>query len=264
MADCHSTLERVRRHMQTMRDEDDIDENYADFLQEGIPNGVIQHIENTTRGQHNNPRWHAMRKGLVTASNIKKVVTAMKRPWIKPSKLKSDLLNGISSPMNDAMEWGIDYEEDALDEYVEQMDLDGFKLCRPGLFLYPNNPLVGASPDGVIYEKGVPNAQPNMLVEVKCPYSSRFKDPEEAAVQDACEIGANGNLCLKRNSKWYYQIQAQMGVVGVTRCDLVVFTLEGIEIITVNFKKSFFNEMMNAVGKFTEEFLYPDLVEECQ
>ncbi len=113
--------------------------------------------------------WFQARLGKVTASNIYNVLskTAKGLPTSKYEDYKMKLLTerlieGISqSYITAAMQWGIEHEDDALNEYAFIYDAE---VTRCGFIQHPTIKMAGASPDGFIGEDG--------LVEVKCPQSA--------------------------------------------------------------------------------------------
>ena len=46
---------------------------------------------------------------------------------------------------------------------------------------------------------------------------------------------------LVRNHKYFAQIQGQLGIVGCSKCELVVFTTKGIHVIDVPFDVDYYN-----------------------
>jgi len=70
------------------------------------------------------------------------------------------------------------------------------------------NQFIGANPDGLIectcHEPGV--------LEIKCPWSCRNLSIKEYAEskQSFLEINESGEIHLKRNHQYYYQVQCQM------------------------------------------------------
>lgn len=82
-----------------------------------------------------------------------------------------------------------------------------------GLVVYSDACHLGASPDGRIVD---PTEQPPFgLVEVKCP------DVEN--ISEVKHIKLSGGL-MKRNHKYYWQIQGQLAVTGLKWCDAVTNT----------------------------------------
>lgn len=81
------------------------------------------------------------------------------------------------------------------------------------------------SPDGLVDQ--------DALVEIKCPATSKELTPEEAINSKkikSCEI-KNGNLFLKRNDNYYYQIQGQLHVSQRKYCYFCIWTPKG----TINY-----------------------------
>lgn len=120
--------------------------------------------------------WLAMRCGKITASRFKPV---MSQPRSKTAKERGDLSDAATSlmleivgeiitgqkaelPTTKEMKWGIDNEPKARElfeiRYGEKVDTTGFHV-------WPENDMVGCSPDGLIGHFGG--------LEIKCCYTSR-------------------------------------------------------------------------------------------
>ena len=82
-------------------------------------------------------------------------------------------------------------------------------MSGPSLSLTPDPP---ASPDGRVH-----TACGKRLLEFKCPYKWRYCKPEEAAndPQFCCKF-ASGKLKLKENHSYYYQVQGQLAIAGIS------------------------------------------------
>ena len=79
------------------------------------------------------------------------------------------------------MSWGISNEALALKKYEEDKLMSGndtLVVTNSGLWVSPDYPFLGASPDGSVYDCSEPN--PFGFVEVKCPYKHRYITPSEA------------------------------------------------------------------------------------
>ena len=89
---------------------------------------------------------------------------------------------------------------------------------------------LGASPDGKV--KDLSSKQPNGILEIKCPYSKREVEPEEACKDPAfyCEMN-DSKICLKPTHAYYHQVQLQFYVGSdlYSWCDFCVFTSKGLE-----------------------------------
>lgn len=107
--------------------------------------------------------WHSERCGKVTASRVKDLNA-------KPNKGKAlnalgltilaERLTGVQKeiPTNSVMQWGIDNESHAIAAYENET---GNFVVGTGLIDHPFIEMFGASPDGLVGDKG--------QIEVKCP-----------------------------------------------------------------------------------------------
>ena len=111
-------------------------------------------------------------------------------------------------------------------------------MYHSGLVVNPAFPYFGASPDGKVVDK---NATDNfVLLEIKCPFKYRNNLPSEAVGNaDFCLELTAGRPRLKRNHEYFYQVQGQMAISGISWCDFVVFTYKGIFVERVLFSKDF-------------------------
>ncbi|KAK4885445.1 hypothetical protein RN001_001716 [Aquatica leii] len=91
-------------------------------------------IAKITCGQNQNPMWHQMRLGRLTASNFGAVLDSCQRDRYPGSLyarlLRKNNLDGIKS-----IQWGLNHEATALDEYE---NIEGVKVTTTGLWLYRN------------------------------------------------------------------------------------------------------------------------------
>ena len=262
--------ERVRQHRKTFPKEVNKDDVYDHFLEHALPKETIDQMEKVTRGQNDSNAWHSLRRGLITATKFKRVSNGMKRlekhPGVEPLNLLSQIVSGGNGSSYsfacDAIEWGLEQEAVALKKYWKDhwgKHEETHELRQPGLVMSEHNPLVGASPDGVIYTKGA-DPKPVLLVEVKCPHSNRNMDPEAAANVACCKEVSKGRFEVKRTHDWFYQVQAIMGVMGIPACDLVIYTKKGIHPKRIPFDPTFYAELIERVDDFVERFLYPQLL----
>ncbi|XP_076071139.1 uncharacterized protein LOC143042618 isoform X1 [Mytilus galloprovincialis] len=204
--------------------------------------GDIDLIEMNTRGQSNNDLWFAMRKGIITASNFEKVLNAVQRDRCPPSLLKQ-LIGEYSNASSASLDWGRKKEETALHLYMKVNKKAHQKACmqNKGLLLYENMPYIGCSVDGIFTCK----CHTSKVIEVKCPYSARFDNPKDVAIDKS------------HKNDYYHQIQGKMGIYGLDKCDLVIYTSKGICVTTVDFDPIFFNNMVTKLDKFYREHLLP-------
>ena len=88
-----------------------------------------------------------------------------------------------------------------------------------GLCLKPGQTWLGASPDGIIHLSGE-----SYLLEIKCPFSNRGSEISPKYV-------VNGELC--KTHAYYTQIQIQLYVCNLQKCDLFLYSATDQMIIPV-------------------------------
>ena len=119
--------------------------------------------------------------------------------------------------------------------------------------------MVGASPDGIcVCRCKHSNCRQTWLVEVKCPYASKYKSPKLAAKFNGCWYD-------KRTKQWqldhkhrhYTQAQGLMGVLQYDKVDFVIYTTKGIVVVPIQFNQIFFNEVLSSLEYFQENYLFP-------
>lgn len=106
-----------------------------------------------------NDQWDADRLGRITASRINDVLEKKAARDTYKWKLIAERITGVKSEQftNKAMQWGIDQEDDAREFYSIRYDST---VSQVGFIVHPLYPFTGASPDGLVENKG--------LVEFKC------------------------------------------------------------------------------------------------
>jgi len=79
------------------------------------------------------------------------------------------------------------------------------------------------------------------VLEIKCPFICRNKKPEHyATTKTSCvDMDENGNLRLKAQHNYMYQVQGQMKVLDVDWCDFVVWTKKGLHVERITYDSKF-------------------------
>ncbi|KAM7401855.1 hypothetical protein PAMP_017132 [Pampus punctatissimus] len=114
-----------------------------------------------------------------------------------------------------------------------------------GLVVHPNAPWLGAVPDGLVYD---PKEKPSFgLVHVKCTSYRSFVD---------CRFL---NLHLKKSHSYYWHIQGEMMVTGMSWCDLVVFSEEDIRVQRIYRDKATIKIMKRKLDDFFFYYYLPSL-----
>ena len=198
----------------------------------------IQNTVELTIGQGENSLWRLIRSNRITASKFGRVLSAIRRHKFSDSFISSL----VSQPNVDtvrAIMWGIHHEGDAIKAYTST----GAVVNKTGIWLHPSG-VLGASPDGSVETpppsstkisfQNSPHSIPPEVIEVKCPFSVRDKNIEEALEHKTfyLEKGVCGYR-LKENHDYYHQIQGQLFITNTKCADLIVWTPKDFEIIRI-------------------------------
>ncbi|KAJ8007671.1 hypothetical protein DPEC_G00096580 [Dallia pectoralis] len=173
-----------------------------------VTHNIAAVIEEGTQEQSKCPLWKEVRQPRVTASRFYEVSHV--RGESSGQALAVRILKGVRQ--SSAMRRGLECEPEVLKQYSKLFNVN-VSLC--GFVIHPDAPHLGASPDAKVYD---PDAEPSFgLAEVKCP--------------DICNISeaghvrfVNGQAKLKRNHKFYWQVQGQLAVTGLSWCDFITDT----------------------------------------
>ena len=154
--------------------------------------------------QQRTPAWHAARLGKATSSRLADITARTKSGYSTSranyaAQLVCERLTGVHAEgfVSAAMAWGTQKEAEArrLYEFEHDLEVEGV-----GFLDHPSLAMSGASPDGLVGERG--------LVEVKCPITATHLD-----------------TLLGRSipEKCLLQVQWQMAVSGRVWCDFVSY-----------------------------------------
>lgn len=155
------------------------------------------------------------RSGRITASRVKEICAA-KSCYSNISLLKTICYPSTKQFKIAATEWGKIHEIDGRNAYIEKLKNDhiNLSLTVSGLVINTNFPYLGASPDGIINcdccGKG--------CLEIKCPHSLT----KDKSIESLTYL-TNGKLI--KNHQYYYQLQTQLLICGVTYGDFLVWSL---------------------------------------
>lgn len=206
-------------------------------------------IETMTRGQSKNVLWFKARKERITSSFFGSVCKQCEKT--KPDNLIKDIL-GYKTFTSEYTTWGKNHEPVARRQYQNRFKV---KVQESGLFVHPKYPYLGTSPDGLVGENG--------LIEIKCPAKHEWKNatPEQCADDSNfyCYIDSDGQFCLKRTHKYFFQVQGQLALTSRKWCDFVVWTLKGLAIHRIYFDELFWNDMQTKLKSFYTLALLPEL-----
>lgn len=182
-------------------------------------------IEKNTRSQSTCSAWYQERSFRITASRFGEVVS-------RKAPINDRFLHSLFSStkvQTDAMKYGLDMETTVVKDFKE---LSGpqVKVFKCGLLIHPDIYWMGCSPDGVIYD---PNENPSVgILEIKRLFSMKGKSVEECLElkRDICiHRNQNGEIGLKHNHKYYFQLQGLMGISGLLWSKFCIHSKEGSE-----------------------------------
>lgn len=114
-------------------------------------------------------------------------------------------------------------------------------------------PFVRASPDGLVSCDCCGSGG----LEIKCPYCTKDKSPDSSI--SYLEDTENG-LSLKKNSNYYFQVQAQIHVCHLKYSDFVVWTPHGIHLERIYPDVTHFTGTMEKITLFYKYAILPELV----
>lgn len=158
-----------------------------------------------------------------------------------------------------SLKWGRDKEDTARSQYIGVMTQShaNFEVVQCGLAIHPTYPHLGASPDGY----ASCNCCGDGLLEIKCPFKYRERDPRTIREKDFfLQPGRDGLLHLNQAHHHYYQIQGQMGITEKKFCDFVCWSPKGLFIERVDYDPHFFESLQPKLNKFFVEYVLPELL----
>ena len=219
-----------------------------------------------TRAQSNSDTWKSERLFRITASKCKtanilgdKIAQNIGNQYLhRMSKFIKENLWYPSNFISADMRYGMQEEHKARSAYSQY---SGNTVIETGMWVNKDYPCLGASPDGLILDD---SNEASGVLEIKCLKifrnssvsqvieKSMDKEMSKTLSRQCFEI-KDKKLKLKENHQYYYQIQLQMLVTGLTFCDFVLHSPHGppsVERIYANvpFQKSL-SENITFFGK---------------
>ncbi|CAN7983492.1 unnamed protein product [Ixodes hexagonus] len=233
------------------RDDRVSDEGFYKAIQEMFSKAVVEQIATLTIQQAESPLWMEYRTGLITASVAYSVYTRVKtlRTKMGPHDLRPlfKLLMRESTFQSAAMARGSQDESTAKRKYLEESTHANLTIQESGLLIMKSEPCVGASPDGIV----TCDCCERRVIEVKCTNGMQgFKSREM--------MKSSENHMLKKTSRYYCQVQVQMGVAQVRSTDFFVYQDEHTHILfSVPFDEVFFRDVIERAVFFFKEYMIP-------
>ncbi|RVE40146.1 hypothetical protein evm_015204 [Chilo suppressalis] len=206
-------------------------------------------VERDTVLQAESALWLELRRCLLTASSFSKV--CKRRCNISSAPLVKSLVYSYSLDSVTAIEYGKTNEKTAIKQLEQQ---EGIVVQKCGLFIDQKYFFLGASPDG-LFEEGI--------VEMKCPYSARNMDVEQAIIQKKIKFWKIDGL-LNTNHDWYFQIQGQLHISQKNVCLFAVWTGQEFAIKTTKITRDdvfWTTKMEPKLVEFYNKCLLPELID---
>ncbi|KAJ8909797.1 hypothetical protein NQ315_015317 [Exocentrus adspersus] len=215
-------------------------------------------INNATKEQSRSREWFNQRSGRITASNFKRACkTSISKPSV--SLIKSICYPLLHNFKTKATNWGLSHEINAISDYVNYQRLThrNFNVERCGLIINPQFPAFGASPDGL----QSCDCCGEGTVEVKCPYVLRNMDiVSYANGKNSCLTVIDGDIGLKKDHAYYYQVQLQMKVTNLPFCSFVLWSPNEIFVETILSNEDFWACEYPKAKQFHEKVILPELL----
>ncbi len=180
--------------------------------------------------------WFKARAGIPSASNFAKIITATGKPSTSAKTYINEVLadwflgTQAETYTNDWMQRGIELEPEAREMYklISRNEVEQVGFC-----FKDEKRLVGASPDGLISDKG--------LVEIKCPKASTV-----------ISYMLDGGL----PAKYKQQVQGQLWITGREWCDFAAYHPDmPLYLVRVNRDERYIKMIDELVSDFIETML---------
>ena len=120
------------------------------------------------------------------------------------------------NPNIPALKYGREMEINAVNEFQKMHGIShkNIKVEECGLFLLPEKPFIGCSPDRIVF-----SCCGKSCLEIKCPYSINYTSPTDPKVTLSYLLkGEDDKLAFNTNDQYYTQCQMQMAVTGTNIC----------------------------------------------
>jgi len=121
--------------------------------------------------------------------------------------------------------------------------------------------MLGCSPDGIVRIPG----QPLKLLEVKCPFVMREYDPNifhqrmtRAQLSNFSLAIVEGKATMKPTHAHYYQVQMQMDIMKIGKCDYFVWSKHGHLTVTVSYDETFWAPKRTELATRHHQLLVPE------
>ncbi|XP_031564919.1 uncharacterized protein LOC116300235 [Actinia tenebrosa] len=197
-------------------------------------------FEKQTRLQSTSPLWHKLRRTRITASKIGRIYS---RQRADPVKLVENLKK--KTVQTEAMRLGTVNEPLAAERYANHIKQGNVNVLPCGIVVNFWCPWLAASPDRIVYD---PQKNPYFgLLEIKCTVKSSVLEVDYVQNQQ-------GQICLKRNHAYYYQVLMQLAVTGMEWCDFFIWSNNDEHLETIQFDADMWQTVKDKADAFYFEY----------
>jgi putative phage-type endonuclease len=192
----------------------------------------VQKLKVNKMIEQRTPEWFAQRTGRVTASSVGAILGLS--PFMKREDVMRNMVREYHDAErefkgNQATEYGTFHENLAKMDYQLKT---GVYVEKCGF--YTHDYWLGASPDGF--------AGFDKLIEIKCPYGQRDKNPPVFK-------------SILDQPNYYAQIQVQLFVTHMSACDFYQWSPNGDQLETIDYDREWINKHLPILKSFHTEYL---------
>ena len=211
----------------------------------------IRRIASRTKLQSASQFWFLYRRCLITGTLAKRVISQNQKGENNPKLDRNISRFSYGNFKNEAMQYGIDHEKDALSTFFNIFNAihSNARLTSTGVVLYKEYPFIAGSPDGILSCDCCPES---FLIECKCPYRLRDTGVSNWRILEYFD----GNQVLKSSHTYTNQINLYQGILGLQKCFFVVYAKNEVIVKLINFDKVFFEfQVKNITEYYTKHYL---------
>ncbi len=205
---------------------DELDSLCKDYYQKNVVISKTEaaKLERQTHLQSSSGVWREARRKRLTASSFGQVLR--RRPNHTVEVLVRNLLY-TSFKGNSHTKYGLDQEGPSVTDYQAKMleeTKTRLQVKRCGIFVSPDHPFLGASPDGIVVKDGKPIG----LLEIKNVLKNKAVTFQQQAQNKktkasfCLKLTDQNKLELKRTHEYYYQVQGQLNICDYPWADFIV------------------------------------------
>ena len=170
------------------------------------------------------------------------------------------------------MRYGNESENLARRQYLQdsQKIMPGYNVVTTGLWVSAEHPELACSPDELVLNPNLKDheLQHNGLLEIKCPKLLEDIDVHDflcklskKQLSNFCLAKTDGQIYLKKEHPYFYQIQMQLACTGLKWCDFVLWSSKSYFVERVLFDSKFWMEIKTKLLRFHHNELCPEIFE---